>query len=318
MKTRITGKVAIMALIPLLAACGSSKEDSGQEPNTTAVNSYMIKVSQVVGVGKVEPEGEIVSLAAVTGGVVKEIYHSEGDSIMKGEPLLRLDDELEKIAVERFRNQYASQLSQKNIELLNFRETEIKLDNRTRLLESLRKLTDIGAETQQNLDDLESEVAALRVAVDRSRAAVALADSRQQEAFGQLRLSEAEASRKILRAPFDGILLDMHFREGEAVNLYEIYAEAAPAGGLTVRTEVDELFADRLSTGLQAEIRYIGSDSAIATGEVVFVSPYLKRKSLFSGKSGEQEDRLVREVRIRIDDENNLILNSKVEVVILL
>ncbi len=87
---------------------------------------------------------------------------------------------------------------------------------------------------------------------------------------------------------------------------------------MTVRTEVDELFAGRLSIGLDADIRYVGSDSVVAKGKVIFLSPYLKKKSLFSQKANEQEDRLVREVRIKIEGESGLILNSKVESVIVL
>ena len=90
------------------------------------------------------------------------------------------------------------------------------------------------------------------------------------------------------------------------------------SGPMTVRTEVDELFAGRLSKGLDADIRFIGSDSVVARGKVIFLSPYLKKKSLFSQKANEQEDRLVREVRIKLEGENRLILNSKVESVIIL
>jgi hypothetical protein len=108
----------------------------------------------------------------------------------------------------------------------------------------------------------------------------------------------------------------MHVEKGSAVNQFEKYAEFAPSGPMTVRTEVDELFAGRLSKGLDADIRFIGSDSVVAKGKVIFVSPYLKKKSLFSQKANEQEDRLVREVRIGLEGDNRLTLNSKVESVI--
>ena len=128
--------------------------------------------------------------------------------------------------------------------------------------------------------------------------------------------SDSEAAKKILRSPYEGLILDMHIEKGSAVNQFEKYAEVAPTGPMTVRTEVDELFAARLMKGLDADIRFVGSDSVGAKGKVIFLSPYLKKKSLFSQKSNEQEDRLVREVRIKLEGENGLILNSKVESVI--
>jgi hypothetical protein len=100
------------------------------------------------------------------------------------------------------------------------------------------------------------------------------------------------------------------------VSQFSTYAELAPSGPEIVKAEVDELFADRLKTGQDAEIRYIGSDSAIATGKLYFVSPYLTRKSLFSGKTGEQEDRMVRQVKIALSSTADIIINSRVECVI--
>jgi multidrug resistance efflux pump len=289
-------------------------ENSGTA--SQSVNSALVKVYEVVGVGKVEPEKEIISLAAFVGGVVKEIFRNDGDSVRKDEPLVRLDDELELIRISQLRSQYNSQKSQQDIDELNLRESEARLSNRKKLLESVRILALNGAETKQALDDLETEVTSLSLTVEKNKASVELSDSRLRELAEQVRYAEAEASKKILRSPFDGLILDMHIEKGSAINQFETYAEIAPFGPMTVRTEVDELFAGRLSTGLDADIRFVGSDSVVARGKVTFLSPYLKKKSLFSQKASEQEDRLVREVRIKLEGDNGLILNSKVESVI--
>ena len=313
-------KIIYLIILPLiLSGCIDSKakkEKSGTSSNT--VNTAMVDVSEVVGVGKVEPEKEIVSLAATTGGVVKEIYRRDGDSIKKDEPLVRLDDDLELIRVSQLKSQYNSQTSQEDIDKINLNGSEARLSNKIKLLESVRRLALKGAETKQTLDDLETEVTTLSLNVERDRAAVKLSASRLRELAEQVRYAEAEASKKILRSPYEGIMLDMHTEKGSAVNQFEIYAEVAPAGPMTVRTEVDELFAGRLSQGLDADIRFVGSDSVVARGKIIFLSPYLKKKSLFSQKANEQEDRLVREVIIKLEGDNRLILNSKVESVIIL
>jgi hypothetical protein len=46
------------------------------------------------------------------------------------------------------------------------------------------------------------------------------------------------------------------------------------------------------------------------------LSPYLKKKSLFSEKSDDQEDRRVREIKIALINDSGLLINSKVECVI--
>ena len=310
-------KIYLLIIPIVITACGGGKENN-EKPGagSASVNSAIVDVAEVVGVGKVEPEQEIISLAAATGGVVKEIYRSDGDIIKKDEPLVRLDNELELIRVSQLRSQYNSQKSQEEIDELNLRESESRLSNKRKLLESVRTLALKGAETTQTLDDLETEVTTLSLAVEKGSASVKLSASRLRELAEQVRYAEAEASKKILRSPYEGLMLEMHIEKGSAVSQFEEYAEVAPSGPMTVRTEVDELFAGRLSMGLDADIRFIGSDSVVASGKVIFLSPYLKKKSLFSQKANDQEDRLVREVRIKLEGDNGLILNSKVESVI--
>jgi len=311
-------KLIYLVIIPLIiTACGGSNENKEKSDTISySVNSTMVKVSEVVGVGKVEPEKEIISLAASVGGVVMDILVNDGDSIKKDEPLVRLDDELELIKVSQLRNQYNTQKLQVAIDELNLRESEARLANKKRLLESVRGLASKGAETKQTLDDLETEVTTLSLTVEKYNASVKFAASRLKELAEQVSYAEAEASKKILRSPYEGMMLEMHIEKGSAVTQFEKYADVAPSGPMTVRTEVDELFAGRLSIGLDADIRFVGSDSVVARGKVIFLSPYLKKKSLFSQKANEQEDRLVREVRIKLEGDNGLILNSKVESVI--
>jgi len=311
-------KKIYLIIIPLIiTACSGSKENKEKSSAVShSVNSALVEVSEVVGVGKVEPEKEIISLAAATGGVVKEIYRNDGDSIKKDEPLVRLDDELELIKVSQLRSQYNTQQSQVEIDKLTLRESEARLSNKKKLLESIRNLAVKGAETKQTFDDLETEVTSLSLIVKQDSASVKLSGSRLRELAEQVRYAEAEAAKKILRTPYEGILLELQIEKGSAVNQFESFAEIAPSGTMTVRTEVDELFAGRLKNGLEADIRFVGSDSVVAKGKVIFLSPYLKKKSLFSQKANEQEDRLIREVRIKLEGDNGLILNSKVESVI--
>jgi multidrug resistance efflux pump len=311
-------KKIYLVIIPLIiTACSSSKENKEKSGTAShSVNSAMVEVSEVVGVGKVEPEKKIISLAAATGGVVNEIYRNDGDSIKKDEPLVRLDNELELIRVSQLRSQYNTQKSQEEIDELSLRESEARFANKKKLLESVRTLALKGAETKQTLDDLETEVTTLSLNVKKDSVMVKLSGSRRRELAEQVRYAEAEAARKILRSPYKGVLLELHIEKGSAVNQFASFAEIAPSGPTTVRAEIDELFAGRLRNGLDADIRFVGNDSVVARGKVIFLSPYLKKKSLFSQKANEQEDRLVREVRIKLEGDNELILNSKVESVI--
>jgi multidrug resistance efflux pump len=108
----------------------------------------------------------------------------------------------------------------------------------------------------------------------------------------------------------------MKVNPGEAISQLTDYAEFAPQGNKIVRAEVDESFASRLSEGQLVDIRFTGTDKVVAKGKIVILSPYLKKKSLFSVKASDQEDRMVREVKIALEGETDLIINEKVECII--
>lgn len=306
--------IVILLTLAMISACGSN--DTIRNPEAGTYTDISVKITQVAGTGRVEPETEIVSLAAGTGGIVVDIYRSEGTKVGENDPIIRLDDVIEKLKIQQLKNQYSIQQLQKEIDENSRKEVAVKLENRRKLLLSVENLVKTGAETRQSLDDLIAEVASLEASHEKAAAGVKLSEQKLREISSQIRLAEAEADRKILRSPAEGTLLDIHVKEGSAINQFDSYAELAPSAKLTVRSEIDQLFADRISTGMPAEIRYIGSDSIIARGTVTFVSPYLKKKSLFSEKVTDQEDRLVREIRIHLEEGAEILYNSEVECII--
>ena len=307
----------ILLTAVIMISCGKkSDKNTIPELSAPAVNPVQVNVKIVVGTGRVEPAGEIISLASPTGGIVERIFKNEGDNVKKDEPLIKLEDRLESLRADQLRWQVASQRTEVDLNVISQKQAETKLENRSRFLESTRNLQKKGAETSQNLDDLETEVVNLKMDAEAARVKADQARSRLKDLEAQLGYAQAEVASKTLKAPSDGILLSLDAREGASINQFSSYGDFAPAGPVIVRAEIDELFADRLVVGQLAEIRYVGSDSTIATGKVMYLSPWLKKKSLFTQRAGDQEDRLVREVKVSLDNGSSLILNSRVECVI--
>ncbi|MEN5232934.1 HlyD family secretion protein [Sphingobacterium faecium] len=298
----------------LLSACG------GEENKTTgqaeAVDNSAMTVKEVVGIGKIEPESKIVNLASTSGGIVSHIFKMDGDSVTAGEKLVQLEDETERLKITEINSQINTQRSQITLEKNNIKEAEWKLANKKKLLITTKNLVNKGAETQQVYDDLETEVKTLEVALEKSKLNIRLAENKLAEIIQQVQTAEAEAGKKILRAPTAGRILNMQVTQGSALTQFATYAEFAPAGALIIRAEVDELFSQKLKIGQQVEIHHAGSQEVIAQGEIKMLSPYLKKKALFSEKANDQEDRRVREIRISIKDNAGLVINSKVECVI--
>jgi len=49
---------------------------------------------------------------------------------------------------------------------------------------------------------------------------------------------------------------------------------------------------------------------------VILASPYLRKKSLFADNSANLEDRRVREVRVQLDNPENVLIGARVECII--
>lgn len=156
----------------------------------------------------------------------------------------------------------------------------------------------------------------LKASHGKAEANLSMAKAEQVEIMKEKDLAQAELNQRFIKSPGAGRLISMSAVPGTSVEPQVALAEFAPAGQLIARAEVDELFADKIKVGQSALIRQIGAQEHITTGKVIYAASALKRKSLFSEKAGDQEDRRVREVKIELDDPKSLLINARVECVI--
>jgi len=305
---------SLLAVLFIISACGNKAEPLPVEERPAARSD--IPASTIVATGKVEPAGEIGSLAAPVGGIVSDVLAADGETVRKGMILVRLDDAREQLQIREIDRQLATQQAQVDIEVANGQTLRTRIEQNLEEQATARALLEKGAETRQALQDLEFAEALLATDLEKAKAGERYARSRLEELKEQRRQAETAADEKRLRAPDDGIVLEMDVQRGAAIAPYQSYAKFAPAGPLVIRAEVDELFSQRVEPGQSVEIRYTGFPEVVATGQVESLAPYLRRKSLFSIKAGDQEDRRVREIRISLSGDPDLLIDARVECVI--
>ncbi|MEA5141094.1 HlyD family secretion protein [Arcicella rigui] len=306
----------ILLVSSFLLSCNKAEPEQINKISTTSVATLSpaeIATNVVIAIGKVEPEHEIVSISAPVGGIIKNTLKKDGEQVQQGEVILELENDLELLKIKEIQTKMLSQQSQIVVEQTQAKEVEINLANKKSLLNKIKRLIEKGAETQQNYDDLITDMRVLEVSLERAKARIQLTSNQLNELNAQLKTAQTEAQKRQLKSPYNGVVLDMQISKGEALNQFSKYAEIAPQGSLIVRAEVDELFSTKVKTRQQVKVFFIGSEKVIATGEVTMVAPYLKKKSLFSEKADDQEDRRVREIHIALKETGNLMINSKVE-----
>lgn len=304
-------KTYYLFLLLLAIGCKGKENPTSEQPISPPATT-----AQVVGIGRVEAPGGLRNLGSEQGGLVAQLLVNAGDSVRKGQVLALLSQGVE--AQELLAAQQQQQTQQRQVDLRQaaLQQARQRLAYAQQQQQRAQQLLTRQAETPERAEAADNELKLARMAVTQAEAELQLARqqvSQQQEEVQRRRLLLEE---RVLRAPADGQVLELLVDEGEFLPAGGQLAVFAGTGPLLVRTEVDELFAQQIAVGDRAEIRLLGTTEPIAKGSVVQASPYLKKKSLFSEKADDREDRRVREVQVRLQEGKRPLYNSRVECVI--
>jgi multidrug resistance efflux pump len=296
-----------------LAGCSGSPNDK-TTTNTPAKAS--VAITQVVGIGKIVPERDIIQLSSPVNGIVEHIYKKENDSVSAGETVLELQHAVESAQVNQLSSEVNTQYDQIKADNAAVEEYQAKYNNSVLELQRLHRLLAKGAETQQAVDDANTSVKGFQSNLSRLQANAQVSRSKLTETKAALEVSRQQLDQKIIKSPVKGKILEISTLVGSAVNTQTPFVQISPQGKTIADCEIDELFADKISNGQRTWVRNTGSLDTLATGTVYFTSGFLKKKSLFTDQAGEKEDRRVREIKIVLDNPEKLLLNARVECVI--
>jgi multidrug efflux pump subunit AcrA (membrane-fusion protein) len=241
--------------------------------------------SYVAGAGIVEASTENIAVGTLVPGVVTEIFVKIGDSVKAGAPLFRIDDR--EMRAELAVRQAAVQSAAARIKT----ETASLADVNNQL-ETWKAVEDVRAVNKEEVDRK-------RFAVQIQEAKLAQAQADKASAEAQVRSTETEIERRLVKAPVDGDVLQVKIRLGEY----------APAGALAtplmlvgdtktlhVRVDVDENDAWRVRREAAATA-YVRGNREIKTPLKFFrIEPYVVPKRSLTGDSTERVDTRVLQV----------------------
>ena len=296
-----------------LAGCSGSPND---KTTTNTPPKASVAITQVVGIGKIVPERDIIQLSSPVNGIVEHIYKKENDSVSAGETVLELQRAVESAQVNQLSSEVNTQYDQIKADNAAVEEYQAKYNNSVLELQRLQRLLAKGAETQQAVDDANTSLKGFQSNLSRSQANAQVSKSKLTETKAALEVSRQQLDQKIIKSPVKGKILEISTLVGSAVNTQTPFVQISPQGKTIADCEIDELFADKISNGQRAWVRNTGSLDTLAKGTVYFTSGFLKKKSLFTDQAGEKEDRRVREIKIVLDKPEKLLLNARVECVI--
>ena len=201
----------------------------------------------------------VSNLACGTNGLIEELVAKEGAQVVKGECLIRLDDELHQqlLEIAKFRAEGVGELE----------AAEAELKNKHQRLRIIRDLAEQGSATPDEL---------LRTVGDYE---LALANRKTIKEKMVMRVAEyhkltLESKNYCVNAPFDGVLVEYLKQKGEFVgpadNAVCVVAELAQ---LSVEFLVPRRFRNSLSLDSTVEVLFTESQQRVA-GVVYYISPF--------------------------------------------
>jgi HlyD family secretion protein len=266
-----------------------------------------------------------VSLAFRVSGKIKEVLKDEGDRVMPGEVIARLDAEPYQRELEQAQAQAASLKANVEMMVNGYRreniaqaraalaEREASLANVARLFERQRDLLRTKVTSQQEYDDAAARLKEAEAQLNSARAALELQEAgyRPEEiAQGKAELAKAEAALETariqladteLKSPSAGIVITRAREPGAIVQAGATVLTVSLEDPVWARVYVDEPHLGFFHPGAAVEVFTDSRRSQPYHGQVGYVSP----RAEFTPKSVETTElrtSLVYRLRVVITD----------------
>jgi len=311
-------QLAFLLVMTLTFSCQGDKTEAQKFDSTN--KNVVVKTTndRVLGVARIEPKEGIINLVAGASGKILDVMIEDNMTIQKGQTLLLLDQSVENSQLQQAKSKITPQKVAVSAQKANVETVRTRLKNAKEVMKRNQELYAGNAITKQALDDSRYLVEQLEKELSAAESLVTQANSRISELETDITYYETILNQKKVKATQNGKILKVSVKRGEYAQNDKVIAEFAPEGPLVAKTEIDEIYAERIKTGQKAIILSQTSGDTLARGTVFFAADYLKAKSLFKDQSTELEDRRIREVHIKIEEGQKPLIGSRVDCIILL
>ncbi|MCP4516511.1 MAG: HlyD family efflux transporter periplasmic adaptor subunit [Delftia sp.] len=256
------GLAAALAAAALLAGCGPSHDAPANAGQASAKAQQNGPASVAVARGKIEVEGGLLDLSPAVAGVVQQLSVKEGQSVQRGQLLLRLADDT---------GQADLAVAESEAQLAKARQKAraARLPQLKQTLSRWQAAAREGAADAQNVDEAAQ---ALRDA----QAEIDVAAAEAQVAQRKLEQWRAEHVCVEVRAPAAGTAVRLAADGGSQAVPGTPAVVLLPQRPLQVRAEINESFAAAVREGMRATVTLDADGAAqqqLPSARVLRISP---------------------------------------------
>jgi multidrug efflux pump subunit AcrA (membrane-fusion protein) len=318
---------------------------SARAPGSDAVSSHPAAADgqELHGIGYVEPVSQLRNLMFRTAGVIKKSCFRVGDTVRKGELIAELDDATQRAAVGLARenlamvraeatnvnagiNPYRIKVAEQTVERLRekLRHNKVEADRQRRMFstksgshQDYEVAETSQRQTEMELQEQKAELDHLRHFVTPENRA--WQDARVKHAQANVELAEEQLRETKLLSPFDGTVLKVLKREGEAVTVLSpdpviLFGDTSR---MRVRAEIDERLVRHLAPGQAARVYGRNLQGETHQGKVAYLEQIMGDKTVFTSASSERKDLEVLQVLIDMEPGFRYPAGLRVDVTIL-
>lgn len=185
-------------------------------------------VLSVAGIGLVEPRSELISIGVELPGIVRKVFVKVGDEVKAGQSLFALDQ----------------------------RDIDAQITTLEAQLASAKVQAQDAAAQFTLVNGVKDKRAISRDDFNRRKFASELAKTRITEIEAQLQQALTTKDRQTIKAPVAGQVLEVEVRPGEYASAGALTKALLRLGDVTtlhVRTEIDEQYARKITSGMTAK-----------------------------------------------------------------
>lgn len=222
--------------------------------------------------GKADVEGGIIQVAARRAGVIRDVLVQEGDDVVKGQVLARLEDDEPRLASQRA----DAEVRQARAALALL---QVQLSAAQRELKRLEGLAPSNFVAAQKLDQARDAVREAEARILAQKATVATAEAAFNEARYDQELS-------IIRAPADGRVIRRYANPGAGASTLNVsnMFDLEPHTGRIVRAEIAEGSLPFVKIGQTVQMSPESDPTKIYPGKV------LRRAAVFGARKLQSDD----------------------------
>ena len=272
----IVVSIAVLAGLAWGAWAAFWPKASSAAAREEAIAAELTAMEDVLVVAGLVKPAVTIDLRAEASGIVEAVAVKEGDRVVEGQELVRLDSKLAKAALEQAEANLRQAELQDAATRLDLDEDSLEVKRKT--MERTKELFDRGLVPKEQLEQRELEYRVALRGVERAKRNIESSQARIAQMTAAVSQAQTQLQHTTIRAPFDAFVLRRQVEIGSGVA-----GVSSTTGGSVIMTLGDArqsaLYAKataadakRLKTGQAARVRLDSDASEVLAGTVQSIS----------------------------------------------